>query len=172
MRNSKESRWVHWQLAKQRGEIVPGGISVLMSPEGWRGSPQAEEAEGMLPSPCWVAKQALEVAVAGNLLDLTVKRCISAGPPHQCFTQGDRSAPHPALEMGKQKQREKKQWVKTAKFILRLMKQSTRLQAVSFSSFHFITVPLPSQVPAKAAFLLPHLSFQTLALPPVPNKTM
>lgn len=106
MRNPKESLW---QLAKQRGEIVPGGTSVLISPEGWGGSPQTGEAGGMLPSPCWVAKQALEVAVASNLLDLTVMRCISAGPPHQCFAQRDQSAPQPALEIGKQKQREKQQ---------------------------------------------------------------
>lgn len=125
----------------------------------------------MVPSPCWVAKQALEVAVAGNLLDLTVMRCISAGPPHQCFAQGDQGAPHPDLEMGKQKQREKQQ-VKTAKFIPRLMKQSTCLQAVSFCLFHFISVPLQSRTPAKAAFLLPRLSFQTLALPPGPNKAL
>lgn len=106
MRNPKVSLWFHWQLAKQSGEILPGGVSVLMSPEGWRGSPQTEEAErmlgarrdaeGMLPSPCWEAKQALEVevAVAGNLLVLTVVRCISAASPHQCFTQGDQSAAH------------------------------------------------------------------------------
>ena len=47
-------------------------LPVLMSPGGWRSSPQTEEAGGMLPSPCRVAKQALEAAVAGTLLDLTV----------------------------------------------------------------------------------------------------
>lgn len=109
MRNPKESLWVHWQLAKQTGETVPGGVSILTSPEGWKGSPQSKGAGGMLPSPCWVANQALEVTVAGNLLDLTVMRYISTGPPHQCFTRGDRRVPHPALEMGKQKQREKQQ---------------------------------------------------------------
>lgn len=46
--------------------------------------------------------------------------------------------------------RELQQWVKTAKFIPWLMDQSLSLQAVSFSS---IPVPLPSQTPAKAAFL-------------------
>ena len=61
--------------------MVLGGVSVLISPAGWRGSPQTEEAGGMLPSPRWVAKQVLEVAVAGDLSDLTVTRCISAGPP-------------------------------------------------------------------------------------------
>jgi len=168
----KESLWVHQQLAKQREEIVPGGVSVLMSPEGWRGSPQTDEAGGMIPSPRWVGKQALKVAVAGNLLALIVTRCVSAGPPHQCLTRGDQGAPHPALEMGKQKRREKQQWVKTVRFLLWLMKQSRRLRAVSFSSFHFIPVPLPRQVPAKPVFLLSHLSFQTLALPPMPNQTV
>lgn len=46
--------------------------------------------------------------------------------------------------------RELQQWVKTAKFIPWLIDQSPSLQAVSFSS---IPVPLPSQTPAKAAFL-------------------
>lgn len=83
MRNPKESLWVHWQLANQRGEIGPGRVSVLISLKGWRGSPQTEEAEGMLPSPYWVVKQALEGAVAGNLLDLPVNEvhiCRSSSP--------------------------------------------------------------------------------------------
>lgn len=89
MRNQKESLWVHCQLANQRGEIGPGRVSVLISLEGWRGSPQTEEAGGMLPSPYWVAKQALEGAVAGNLLDLPVNEvhiCRSSSPVLQLFT--------------------------------------------------------------------------------------
>lgn len=113
----------------------------------------------MLPSPCYLAKQALEMAVAGSLwiLLLEVHICRSSSPMLHSGMGVLFTLPE---QWENKKQTEKKQWVKTAKYIPQLIKKSTCLQALSFRSFHFIHVSLLSQVPATAAFHLPVSHFK------------